>query len=555
MYQEGVISSTNPNRAVWVSGSIVAAGTPFLDNNETPGCEAGGFNCYPLTWKTAPEYYQEAGVSWSVFQDSDNFDDNPLAWFGTFQKAASGSPLRQQGIVGQSLNQFYSLAKAGTLPAVSYVIAPTQLSEHPPYSPRDGAWITQQIVNAITQGAGYNKTALLISYDETGGWGDHVTPYHSPSGTAQEWLQDPYNKVGLTYTGPGFRLPFSIVSPWTRGGNVFTEHADHNSQVLFIESWLAAKGKNVTSNEMVPWRRAHMSNLVNAFDFQNPDYTIPSVPVAPAPHKNVLGQYDGSSYCQSLHPTTKPAVPYANQISPNAVSTLSEDGFKSVRGSLTEGRYLTFEANGVALANVLTGSVATTGATAAHDSFIQRWILHAVVLGGNAFQIQSAADSRYIGVGATLGALASADTFTITFQASTGYALQGADGTYLALNGAGALVNQPVVFYFAVFSVTYQNTIVEIPISSTSSIIAATTTSASAMKPKQITEIKEFLLTARRKDAKSIKIKKNGNQYKFKVRCSKYLYTLSVADADKAKKLRQSLPPTLQLIDLDKKAK
>ncbi|KAJ3075679.1 60S ribosomal protein L38 [Podochytrium sp. JEL0797] len=73
--------------------------------------------------------------------------------------------------------------------------------------------------------------------------------------------------------------------------------------------------------------------------------------------------------------------------------------------------------------------------------------------------------------------------------------------------------------------------------------------------PKQITEIKEFLLTARRKDAKSIKIKKNGNQYKFKVRCSKYLYTLSVADADKAKKLRQSLPPTLQLIDLDKKAK
>ncbi|KAJ3071176.1 hypothetical protein HDU98_005693, partial [Podochytrium sp. JEL0797] len=137
MYQEGVISSTNPNRAVWVSGSIMAAGTPFIDNNETPGCETGGFNCYPLTWKTAPEYYQGAGVSWSVFQDSDNFDDNPLAWFGTFQKAASGSPLRQQGIVGQSLNQFYALAKAGTLPAVSYVIAPTQLSEHPPYSPRD----------------------------------------------------------------------------------------------------------------------------------------------------------------------------------------------------------------------------------------------------------------------------------------------------------------------------------------------------------------------------------------------------------------------------------
>ncbi|KAJ3186046.1 60S ribosomal protein L38 [Gaertneriomyces sp. JEL0708] len=57
-------------------------------------------------------------------------------------------------------------------------------------------------------------------------------------------------------------------------------------------------------------------------------------------------------------------------------------------------------------------------------------------------------------------------------------------------------------------------------------------------------EIKDFLKVARRKDAKSIKIKKNGSETKFKVRCSKYLYTLVVADADKAEKLKQSLPPT-----------
>lgn len=46
--------------------------------------------------------------------------------------------------------------------------------------------------------------------------------------------------------------------------------------------------------------------------------------------------------------------------------------------------------------------------------------------------------------------------------------------------------------------------------------------------PKQMTEIKEFLLTARRKDAKSVKIKKNPENVKFKVRCSKYLYTLVI---------------------------
>jgi large subunit ribosomal protein L38e len=62
-------------------------------------------------------------------------------------------------------------------------------------------------------------------------------------------------------------------------------------------------------------------------------------------------------------------------------------------------------------------------------------------------------------------------------------------------------------------------------------------------QPKQINEIKDFLLTARRKDARSVKIKKTGNVTKFKVRCSKYLYTLCVTDSDKADKLKQSLPP------------
>ena len=62
-------------------------------------------------------------------------------------------------------------------------------------------------------------------------------------------------------------------------------------------------------------------------------------------------------------------------------------------------------------------------------------------------------------------------------------------------------------------------------------------------QPKEIKEIKEFLLTARRKDARSVKIKKVSGQTKFKVRCSKYLYTLCVPDADKANKLKQSLPP------------
>ncbi|CAF0762701.1 unnamed protein product [Rotaria sp. Silwood1] len=71
--------------------------------------------------------------------------------------------------------------------------------------------------------------------------------------------------------------------------------------------------------------------------------------------------------------------------------------------------------------------------------------------------------------------------------------------------------------------------------------------------PKEIKDIKDFLLIARRKDAKSVIIKRNpehgtrqGNT-KFKVRCSRYLYTLIVTDKEKAEKVKQSLPPGLNM--------
>eukprot|EP00727_Mastigamoeba_balamuthi_P011213 m51a1_g6714 putative 60S ribosomal protein L38e (73) ;mRNA; f:134819-135245 len=71
--------------------------------------------------------------------------------------------------------------------------------------------------------------------------------------------------------------------------------------------------------------------------------------------------------------------------------------------------------------------------------------------------------------------------------------------------------------------------------------------------PKQIREIKEFLLTCRRKDATAVRIKKptkQGGATKFKVRCNKYLYTLCVKDVEKVEKLRQSLPPGITVKDI-----
>ena len=69
---------------------------------------------------------------------------------------------------------------------------------------------------------------------------------------------------------------------------------------------------------------------------------------------------------------------------------------------------------------------------------------------------------------------------------------------------------------------------------------------------KELTEIREFLQTARRKDAKSVKFMTKNKVTKFKIRCSKYLYTLVIKNQDKADKLKQSLPPGLAKVDLNK---
>ncbi|KAK7203238.1 60S ribosomal protein L38-1 [Myxozyma melibiosi] len=69
--------------------------------------------------------------------------------------------------------------------------------------------------------------------------------------------------------------------------------------------------------------------------------------------------------------------------------------------------------------------------------------------------------------------------------------------------------------------------------------------------PKEIKDIKQFLELARRKDAKSAGIKKNGSKLiKFKLRNSRYLYTLVLNDAQKAQKLTQSLPPGLKVTEI-----
>ncbi|KAJ5983268.1 hypothetical protein N7481_005367 [Penicillium waksmanii] len=457
MYQESQITATNPNR-----------GGVYIDNNEMPGCEKPGVSCYPLKWKTIFEFYEDAGVSWQLYQDTNNFDDNPLAWFQQFQQAKKGNPLADKGMSFVGLEKFYEDAANGTLPRVSFIVGPTELSEHPPYRPMDGGWLQKRVTDAVTSSPKYSSTLLMISFDETGGFGDHVTPFHSPQGTAGEWMTDPYGDFGDVFSGPGFRVPFIMVSPWTRGGRVFTERCDHNSQIMFIEQWLTALGySGVQTDQMVPWRRAHMSNLISALDLDHPDYSLPNLPDIPTPETDGNGNFVGTSRCQSRHSQTRPPVPYGEQ-SNLSDSLFFEDGYKEVVGYLTEGRYLVFSKNGYALrAQNKKWDLDTGKPGHLYDKKESRWILHYTEdEESEIFTLENALDGRWLGPRGELQApeaRSSASQIRITFLGNgLGYTLRYIEGgEYLDIDNLGNLVlhnsDSGLGQGFGVVSVTYHD--------------------------------------------------------------------------------------------------
>jgi len=135
---------------------------------------------------------------------------NPLPYFDT---------VRQDGELGnvQTLGNFYTQAAAGTLPAVSWINPNGRVSEHPPGAVSAGQTYVTSLINAIMRSPDWSSTAIFLTWDDWGGFYDHVTPPR------------------VDQNGYGLRVPAMVISPYSRPGLIDHQTISQDAYVKFIE--------------------------------------------------------------------------------------------------------------------------------------------------------------------------------------------------------------------------------------------------------------------------------------------------------------------------------
>lgn len=275
-------------------------------------------------WPTIPDVLDKAGISWRIYQDPNNNWTGAMHGclaFESFRTAKPGSSIYENGMRHWTLKDLEEQVKNKTLPQVSWILPSQMDSEHPgaPSSPYRGADFTHEVLSAITSNPEvWSKTAFFLTFDENDGLFDHIpapaipsynldntlagkstldlagmyfnndkgtsafpNPFHAESTNPADraktrTYQDKRDTItgNIRPWGMGPRVPMYIISPWSKGGWVDSQVADHTSVGQFIEQRFG-----VVIPAISPWHRAVSSDLTSAFDFKTPnDPTFPAMP-------------------------------------------------------------------------------------------------------------------------------------------------------------------------------------------------------------------------------------------------------------------------------------
>jgi phospholipase C len=229
--------------------------------------------------KTIFESLEDAGVSWKIYLTS--LQVEVLFQFVQDHQVGHLFPI----------SQYYTDAANGNLPQVSFLESDPfgdvnhESDEHPPANVQVGEKFTHDAMDALVHSPNWSSSAFFLTYDEHGGYYDHVTP---PAAVPPDDIPpmvppgDPFNQFNQL----GVRVPTMVVSPYAKAHYVSHTVFDHTSILKFIE----------TRFGLAPLTRrdAAANNMTDMFDFSHishPNPVLANAPIDPA----------GEALCQQLH--------------------------------------------------------------------------------------------------------------------------------------------------------------------------------------------------------------------------------------------------------------
>jgi phospholipase C len=207
-----------PTRAPWGCDAPTGTTTSLItaDNQWQQYQDRGPFPC--LTYRTLRDLLDPKQLSWRYYAPTvgQSFGGNLWNAFDAIRAVRYGPEWSTNEVTPES--KVFEDISRDTLPAVSWVIPDFQNSDHPGDASDTGPSWVAQVVNAIGRSPAWNTTAIVIVWDDWGGWYDHV----APPGPRR-------------YGGLGFRIPMIVVSPYAKSGYVSHRRYELGSIVRFVE--------------------------------------------------------------------------------------------------------------------------------------------------------------------------------------------------------------------------------------------------------------------------------------------------------------------------------
>jgi phospholipase C len=190
------------------------------------------------SFQSVVQLLSNSNVTWKFYSANNPLVEgiwNPIPGFAKYSKDPSLSSHLAK------TSQFLQDLSAGTLPQVSWLTPSAAFSEHPPQNVPNGMWYVTNLINAVMQSSYWNNCVIILTYDEGGGFYDHVPPPQ-------------VDQYGL-----GFRVPAIVISPYSVSGTVVHTQYDLTSPIKLIETAFGLT--SLTS------RDGQANNMLDCFNF------------------------------------------------------------------------------------------------------------------------------------------------------------------------------------------------------------------------------------------------------------------------------------------------